>query len=50
MIEMARLAALFSVFPDDLAERAEEAGVVTRGRVGAIAVRITHELSQEGRA
>lgn len=50
MIELARMAALYSVFPDDLAERAEEAGAVTRGQVEAIAARMAHQNSQEGRA
>lgn len=50
MIELARMAALYSVFPDDLAERAEEAGATTRGQVEAIAARMAHEISEEGRA
>ena len=50
LIEMARMAALYSLFVDDLAERAEEAGAVTRGQVEAIAARMAREISQEGRA
>lgn len=50
LIELARMAALYSLFADDLAERAEEAGAVTRGQVEAIAARMAHEISQEGRA
>lgn len=50
MTEMARPASLFSIFSDDLAEREEEAGAITRGQAKAIAARMARRNSQEGRA